>query len=105
MTHYKFHTRKKETKGYFGFVMLLAIAFTSMIVLGFTTEEKKIPVSLTLKEWSKHNNGLNAISGYLRQQNLPAKDVSYIQDSIITPFQLELARQINLQLADTTKKK
>ena len=100
--HYKFNTVKKPSRGYWGFCLLIAATLTLSWVV--SNEEKKYKVELPMSQWNKHNNGFNAIAGYLRNSNLPAKDVSYIQDSILTPFQIELATQIGKQL-DTVGKK
>ena len=97
------NTRKKpKNNGYWGFCILIASVLTLSFIVA--DEEKKYKVELPMSQWNKHNNGLNAIGSYLRSTNLPAKDVSYIQDSILTPFQMELSKQISAQL-DTLKKK
>lgn len=84
--------------------LITAVAF---FILSFTTnEEKKYKVELTVAQWQKHLSGFDIIAQQLRQSDLPSKNVSYILDSVIAPFQIEIITQIQQQLPkDTTKKK
>lgn len=71
-------------------------------------ETPKYTVTLSVEEWNAVLNGLEATKNYLKTSNSPAKDVTYLGDSILTPIQQRFVAQINLQIqqqADTTKKK
>lgn len=71
---------------------------------------KTYEVKLTLNEWSNKLQYLDIVKQQLRNSDLPSKQVAFISDSLITPFQTEITKQIQFQLAseqrrDTTKPK
>lgn len=71
-------------------------------------ETPKYSVTLTVEEWNAVLNGIEATKNYLKASTSPAKDVTYLGDSILTPIQQRFAAQINLQIqqqSDTTKSK
>lgn len=60
---------------------------------------KMYPVSLSLEEWQLKINYLEYVKQTLRKSDLPSKEVALISDSAITPFQNQIATQIQSQLA------
>ena len=71
-------------------------------------ETPKYTVTLSVEEWNAVLNGIEATKNYLKTSNSPAKDVTFLGDSILTPIQQRFMMQINLQISqqsDTTKKK
>lgn len=68
----------------------------------------KYTVTMSLDEWQSVMNGLEATKNYLKSSSSPARDVTYLSDSIISPIQYRFSSQINLQIqqqGDSTKKK
>ena len=70
---------------------------------------KVYEVKLTLNEWSNKLQYLDIVKQQLRNSDLPSKQVAFISDSLLTPFQSEITKQIQFQLAseqrrDTTSK-
>lgn len=59
---------------------------------------KTYNVSLTKEQWYSVLNGLEAIKSSVKLSNMPASQSTYISDSLIAMYQVELSRQINLQL-------
>ena len=71
---------------------------------------KVYEVKLTLNEWGNKLQYLDIVKQQLRNSDLPSKQVAFISDSLLTPFQTQITQQIQLQLAqeqrrDTTKPK
>jgi hypothetical protein len=59
---------------------------------------KTYNVSLTKDQWYSVINGLEAIKSSVKLSNMPANQSTYISDSLITLYQVEFSRQVNLQL-------
>lgn len=90
-------------------LILLTILSTTVAISQMVKapkEEKKYTVSLTLKDWDMFVQQLETIKAKVKGSNLPANEVYYMVDSIITPFQQISVGQLRQQLAaDTLKKK
>lgn len=63
---------------------------------------KKYVVSYTQEEWQLRLNWLAYISQQLKRTDLPAREVGFMTDSLITRFQMELIGQIQTQLPKDT---
>lgn len=91
--------------------MKRVLLFTGILVLvsGITMAfkeyqaRKNYSVSLPLEEWSKHIQGIEIAKVQLRNSDLPAKEVTYITDSILTPIQVSISQQVNATLAAEKK--
>lgn len=82
-------------------------AVTFMGLLAFQTQQqapKKYKVELTIDQWSNMVNGIDAVKSRIKLSDLPSKEVTYINDSLFTPMQNEIVRQVQAQLAAENKK-
>lgn len=92
------------------FIVLIATTATWVLKAQFP-EKKETPkytVTMSVDEWQAVLNGMESTKNYLKSSNLPAKDVTFLCDSILSPIQGRFASQINLQIQkeqDSTKKK
>jgi len=95
-------------KGIFIVLMATATIWFLKAQIPPKKETPKYTVTMSLDEWQSVMNGIEATKNYLKSSTVPARDVTYLNDSILSPIQMRLAAQINLQLQqqiDTTKKK
>ena len=86
-----------------------------MVGMAFQTQQQQVPpkkysVALTLPEWERYIQYQDYVKSQLRQSDIPSKQVAFIQDSLINPFQGELIKQLNAQITaekskDTSKPK
>lgn len=81
-----------------------AACLTMMAQTKPQSQTKTYNVSLTKEAWYSVLNGLEAIKSTVKMSNMPANQSTYISDSLITVYQVEFSRQINLQL-DSEKSK
>jgi hypothetical protein len=65
---------------------------------------KKYKVEADLNFWIQATNGIEFTKNNLKTSDLPSKTVTLINDSLLTPLQMEIGRQINEQLALEKKK-
>jgi len=92
------------------FIVLIATTITWFLKAQAPAKKEtpKYTVTMSLDEWQSVMNGLEATKNYLKSSNSPARDVTYLSDSIISPIQYRFSSQINLQIqqqGDSTKKK
>lgn len=84
-------------------VLFLGIIIATAAITWALPERKQppklYPVSLTIEEWSAKINYLEYVKNSLRKSDLPSKEVALITDSIIIPFQNQIATQIQSQVA------
>lgn len=90
-------------------ILLLAVGIT-WALKAQQKVDKTYEVKMTLNEWSIRLQYLDYVKQQLRVSDLPSKQVAFISDSLLTPFQSEITKQIQFQLAseqrrDTTKPK
>lgn len=91
-------------------ILIGAVGITWALKAQQKVEDKKYKVEMTVQEWSIKLQYLDYVKQQLRVSDLPSKQVAFISDSLITPFQTEITKQIQFQLAseqrrDTTKPK
>lgn len=91
-------------------ILIGAVGITWALKAQQKVEDKKYKVEMTVQEWSIKLQYLDYVKQQLRQSDLPSKQVAFISDSLLTPFQSEITKQIQFQLAseqrrDTTKPK
>lgn len=70
-------------------------------------EEKKYKFEFTLSSLQKKFDGLNYLHNRIRQSNLPANEVAFLQDSVIveilTDFNTQLKPQIEAEMKSKEK--
>lgn len=92
------------------FILIIVIASVSTWALKAQTkpEEKKYKVEQSIEWWNRALNAIEAAKAQLRQSDLPSKNVAFLSDSLLTPIQFEMTRQIqdqwNAERAKETKK-
>lgn len=79
--------------------ILVALSAITLALPEKKQPPKMYPVSLSLEEWQLKINYLEYVKQTLRKSDLPSKEVALISDSAITPFQNQIATQIQSQLA------
>lgn len=95
------------------FLFIGIISISSGVTYAFKyPPEKKYKVEQSIEWWSHALNVLEASKTQLKQSDLPSKQVVYLTDSLLTPIQIEMTKQIQDQLnaerkpqskSDTTK--
>ena len=90
-------------------ILIGAVGITWALKAQQKAEDKKYKVEMTVQEWSIKLQYLDYVKQQLRVSDLPSKQVAFISDSLITPFQSQITQQIQFQLAseqrrDTTTK-
>lgn len=66
--------------------------------------EKRYSVTLPLQNWVQITNELEYIKGQLKQSDLPAKQVAFMSDSLLSPLQSIIGTQVNAALQAEQKK-
>lgn len=66
--------------------------------------QKKYKVELELDQWGGILNAMDIIKQKLKLSDIPSKEVAYMTDSMLIPYQKEISRQVNLQLNAEIKK-
>ncbi len=84
--------------------LILASGITWALKAQQKAEDKKYKVEMTVQEWATKVNYLEYIKNQLRQSDIPSKQVAFISDSLLTPFQSEITKQIQFQLASEAKR-
>lgn len=89
---------------------LFVIGF--MGLLAFQSHQqtpKKYKVEGDLNFWIQATNGIEFTKNNLKTSDLPSKTVTLINDSLLTPLQMEISKQVQAQIAaekkDTSKPK
>lgn len=88
----------------------LAAGFVSLLAFQTHQSKKTYKVEAPIEFWIQITNGIEFTKNNLKTSDLPSKTVTLINDSLFVPFQTEISRQINEQIAlekkkDTTKTK
>lgn len=66
--------------------------------------QKKYKVEQSIEWWSQTINAIEAAKTQLKQSDLPAKNVTYLSDSILAKIQFEITKQVQDQLNAEQKK-
>lgn len=97
---YNFKTVKRDN-GWFGLLFkLCGLIFIATIISAFiwgkTVEktEKLYPMNQTITEWDRDIMGFDYVKNRVSMSDLSAKDIKYINDSIIGVFQIKMKNQI-----------
>jgi hypothetical protein len=90
----------------------VALTVVFMGLLAFQTHQAKrtYKVEADINFWVQATNGIEFTKNNLKNSDLPSKTVTLINDSLLTPIQQEITRQVQAQLnaenkKDTTKPK
>jgi hypothetical protein len=90
----------------------VALTVVFMGRLAFQTHQAKrtYKVEADINFWVQATNGIEFTKNNLKNSDLPSKTVTLINDSLLTPIQQEITRQVQAQLnaenkKDTTKPK
>ena len=85
-------------------ILIGAVGITWALKAQQKVEDKKYKVEMTVQEWSIKLQYLDYVKQQLRVSDLPSKQVAFISDSLITPFQSEITKQIQFQLASEQRR-
>lgn len=67
---------------------------------------KNYCVSLPIEGWQSWSNILEYVKNKVKLSDMPSREAVFITDSLLTPLQMEISRQITPQMAkDTLRKK
>lgn len=88
---------------------LFVIGFVGLLAFQSQQAPKKYKVEGDLNFWIQATNGIEFTKNNLKTSDLPSKTVTLINDSLLTPLQMEISKQVQAQIAaekkDTTKPK
>lgn len=91
------------------FLAVIVIVSVSIWALKAQTKPKQPPktykVELTIEQWNGVLMGIENVKNRLKVSDMPAKEVTAINDSLLTLIQAEFTQQINVQLASEKPKK
>lgn len=82
-------------------ILLMAVCITWAVKAQVKQKEapKTYSISLTLDQWQSVFNGLESVKNAVKTSNMPASQATFISDSLISLYQNEFGRQIQMQLA------
>jgi hypothetical protein len=85
----------RETKGFFYRVCFLGLTTLGLLAFAMRSPAEKLyPVNDTVNGWTKTINGQEYLKQRIQQSDLPAKEVKFMIDSIITPLQDLISKQV-----------
>lgn len=84
-------------------IFLSILIATVSITLALQSQTKPQPpktytVALTPDQWNNVLSGLESIKNSVKVSNMPARESTFISDSLISIYQNEFIRQINKQI-------
>jgi hypothetical protein len=82
----------------------MAAGFVALLSFQTHQQKKTYKVEAPIEFWIQITNGIEFTKNNLKTSDLPSKTVTIINDSLFAPFQSEIARQINEQIALEKKK-
>lgn len=85
-------------------ILIGAVGITWALKAQQKVEDKKYKVEMTVQEWSIKLQYLDYVKQQLRISDLPSKQVAFISDSLISPFQTQIMQQIQFQLASEQRR-
>lgn len=88
----------------------MATGFVALLAFQPHQVKKSYKVEGPIEFWVQATNGLEFTKNNLKNSDLPSKTVTLINDSLLTPLQTEISRQVQAQInaenkKDTTKPK
>lgn len=85
------------------FVALTAV-FMGLLAFQSRQSKKTYKVEADINFWVQATNGLEFTKNNLKSSDLPAKTVTLINDSLLTPLQMEITKQVQMQINADQKK-
>src|SRR6478736_9140285 len=85
------------------FVALTAV-FMGLLAFQSHQAKKTYKVEGDINFWVQATNGLEFTKNNLKNSDLPSKTVTLITDSLLTPLQLEITKQVQAQINAENKK-
>lgn len=82
----------------------MAAGFVALLAFQTHQTKKTYKVEAPIEFWIQISNGIEFTKNNLKTSDLPSKTVTLINDSLFVPFQAEISRQINQQIAAEQKK-
>jgi len=88
----------------------MVLVFIGLLAFQSHQAKKMYHVEGDINFWVQATNGLEFTKNNLKNSDLPSKTVTLINDSLLTPLQAEISRQVQAQInaeqkKDTTKPK
>jgi hypothetical protein len=84
--------------------LALTVVFMGLLAFQSHQAKKLYRVEGDINFWVQATNGLEFTKNNLKTSDLPAKTVTLINDSLLTPLQAEISRQVQLQINAEQKK-
>ena len=90
--------------------LALTVVFMGLLAFQSHQAKKTYKVEGDINFWVQATNGIEFTKNNLKNSDLPSKTVTLINDSLLTPLQLEITKQVQAQInseqkKDTTKPK
>jgi hypothetical protein len=85
------------------FVALTAV-FIGLLAFQSHQAKKTYKVEGDINFWVQATNGLEFTKNNLKNSDLPSKTVTLITDSLLTPLQVEITKQVQAQINSENKK-
>lgn len=82
----------------------MASVFVALLAFQSHQQKKMYKVEAPIEFWVQISNGIEFTKNTLKTSDLPSKTSTLINDSLFTPFQAEVSKQINAQIAADQKK-
>lgn len=85
------------------FVALTAV-FIGLLAFQSHQAKKTYKVEADINFWVQATNGIEFTKNNLKNSDLPSKTVTLITDSLLTPLQVEITKQVQAQINSENKK-
>ena len=82
----------------------MATGFVALLAFQPHQVKKSYKVEAPIEFWVQATNGLEFTKNNLKNSDLPSKTVTLITDSLLTPLQLEITKQVQAQINAENKK-
>src|SRR5688572_30674218 len=79
--------------------LIMVLGFIGLVAFQEHQAKKTYRVDQSLEWWQHTLNVLEAAKTQLKQSDLPSKSVVFMTDSLFTPIQMEMTKQIQAQLS------
>ena len=82
----------------------MATKFVTLLAFQSHQAKKLYRVEGDINFWVQATNGLEFTKNNLKNSDLPSKTVTLINDSLLTPLQMEITKQVQMQINAEQKK-
>jgi hypothetical protein len=83
---------------------ILVTVFIGLLAFQSHQAKKNYKVEAPIEFWVQATNGIEFTKNNLKNSDLPSKTVTLINDSLLTPLQAEISRQVQAQINAENKK-